>query len=246
VKHPEGTLWRSRVDGSEPLQLTFAPYGADGPHWSPDGRRIAFRASLPGQPRRIYTISADGGIPRELLPADENKKEEGIPTWSADGGSIVFGELRYSPDKIAIHVLERASGKVSRLPGSEGLWTPRWSPDGRFILALTADAVSSLSGSLMLFDLNIRKWKTLVQDDIAEVSWSRDGRFIYFSTGYPNPAIKRVRISDGIIEKIVDLRNFTPESDASFGVYLGVAPDDSPLMLRKVYQTEIYALKMKW
>jgi len=245
VRYHEGTLWRSRVDGTEPVQLTFSPYGADGPHWSPDGRRIAFRASLPGQPRRIFTISADGGVPQELLPPDDNKKEEGIPSWSADGSSIVFGELRYSPDKIAIHVMELATGKVVRLPGSEGLWTPRWSPDGRFILALTADSVSSLSGSLMLFDVCTRKWKTLTQDAIIDPAWSRDGKFIYYK-GYPNPAVIRVRVSDGMVEKIVDLRDSKPEYDASFGLYVGLAPDDSPLMLRKVHQTEIYALQVKW
>jgi serine/threonine protein kinase len=37
VSYPEGTLWRSRVDGSDRLQLTNPPVFAALPRWSPDG-----------------------------------------------------------------------------------------------------------------------------------------------------------------------------------------------------------------
>ena len=39
---PEGTLWRSRTDGSERVQLTFAPLIGLMPRWSPDGTQLAF------------------------------------------------------------------------------------------------------------------------------------------------------------------------------------------------------------
>src|SRR5262249_14335057 len=42
IAYPETTLWRSRVDGTSRLQLTFLPMRAILPHWSPDGKRIAF------------------------------------------------------------------------------------------------------------------------------------------------------------------------------------------------------------
>src|SRR5438477_1365029 len=50
VSYPDNTLWRSRSDGSERLQLTHAPMQAALAHWSPDGQRIAFSASTPGNP----------------------------------------------------------------------------------------------------------------------------------------------------------------------------------------------------
>jgi Tol biopolymer transport system component len=37
VSYPEGTLWRSKADGSERLQLTFGPGNPIMPRWSPDG-----------------------------------------------------------------------------------------------------------------------------------------------------------------------------------------------------------------
>ena len=45
---PEGTLWRSRVDGSERLQLTFPPMETALAHWSPDGQQIAFAGCVRG------------------------------------------------------------------------------------------------------------------------------------------------------------------------------------------------------
>ena len=42
VAYPEGTLWKSKPDGTERAQLTFPPIHALLPRWSPDGKRIAF------------------------------------------------------------------------------------------------------------------------------------------------------------------------------------------------------------
>jgi len=41
TKLPDEDLWRSKVDGSQQLQLTFSPLQAGMPRWSPDGRYIA-------------------------------------------------------------------------------------------------------------------------------------------------------------------------------------------------------------
>jgi Tol biopolymer transport system component/DNA-binding winged helix-turn-helix (wHTH) protein len=248
VKHPEGTLWRSRIDGTDPLQLTFGPDTTDGPHWSPDGRQIAFRSSPPGQPRRIFLISADGGVARELLPGDESKKEEGIPTWSRDGRSIVFGELRYDAKNIAIHVEELATGKVTTVPGSVGLWTPRWSPNGRYLLALKSGGAFSNSPALLVFDFHTQEWRTLAERQINEPVWSHDGKYIYFDEvqSRADDAIWRVRVADGKIERVVGIIDFSRAASPTFGTWFGLAPDDSPLMLREIHETEIFALDVKW
>jgi Tol biopolymer transport system component len=48
VTYPESTLWRSRADGTERLQLTFPPNVAYQPYWSPDGKTIAFAGAAIG------------------------------------------------------------------------------------------------------------------------------------------------------------------------------------------------------
>jgi Tol biopolymer transport system component len=87
TSYPEGSLWRSKADGSERLQLTFPPMNVGLPRWSPDQKQIAFGAERPGGSMKNYLVSADGGTPQQLLPGDQN---EGDPNWSPDGNSLVF------------------------------------------------------------------------------------------------------------------------------------------------------------
>jgi hypothetical protein len=56
VTFPEGSLWRSKADGTERVQLTFPPLSAILPRWSPDGRQIAFTATIPGKARRLLDL----------------------------------------------------------------------------------------------------------------------------------------------------------------------------------------------
>ena len=49
VSFPEGTLWKSKLDGSQRLQLTYPPLTPVGLSWSPDGQQIVFFAFSPGQ-----------------------------------------------------------------------------------------------------------------------------------------------------------------------------------------------------
>lgn len=240
VAFPEGTLWRSKVDGTERLQLTLSPMQVSLPRWSPDGKRVAFLAQpATGKPFKIYFIAADGGTPILALPGERN---DGEPSWSPDGNSLAFAPLFWleRDRQTAIHLLDLKTGQVATESGSEGLFSARWSPDGRHIAALTADP----SQTLVLFDLETHKRMEL-RKSAAYPNWSRDGRHIYFDDPYRDePALCRVRISDGEVEKLTTL---DPRvlSWAIIGKWTGLAPDDSPLVLRDTSLEEIYALDWK-
>jgi Tol biopolymer transport system component/DNA-binding winged helix-turn-helix (wHTH) protein len=83
-------IWASRVDGSNPVQLTSLSASAGSPFWSHDGRRIAFDAR-PDSFAHIYVIDADGGVPRAITHGDYN---DIVPSWSVDDRSIFFGSNR--------------------------------------------------------------------------------------------------------------------------------------------------------
>jgi serine/threonine protein kinase/Tol biopolymer transport system component len=92
VAYPEGTLWRSKIDGSERLQLTFPPMFVFMPRWSPNAAQIAFTGQeQPGRASDVYLISAEGGSPERLLPEGHGTAD---PTWSPDGNSLLFGRYR--------------------------------------------------------------------------------------------------------------------------------------------------------
>lgn len=234
VSYPEGTLWRSKADGSDPLQLTYADY-AFMPRWSPDGKEILFWESPVGKPSRIYEVSADGGTPRQLLPDDPSPQQD--PNWSPDGSKIVFAG-NSNDSASAVRILDLKTGKVSTLPGSQGMFSPRWSPDGRYIPALSRD-----SKTLSMFDLQTQKWVQLATAvTIGWLNWSKDGASLLFlgrleTTG---ETVLKVRLSDRKVEQIVDLKNFV--ATGRYGSSLAVAPDDSPLLLRDAGTYDVYSL----
>ena len=235
VGFPDGVLWRSKTDGSNKLQLSLAPLYALNPRWSPDGKEIAFWASQPGKGSSIYLVSADGGTPVELAPnAPANQSD---PVWSPDGGSIAFGVGWGRPEQAAIHVLNRKTGQISKIPGSEAMFSPRWSPDGRHLVAMPTS-----QESLMLFDFSTQKWSVLASVSRAGYPcWSRDSQYVYFLLGRAEkPGVMRVKATDRKIDQVASLVGF--QQTGHYGFWLGLAPDDSPLLLKDTGTQEIVAL----
>jgi Tol biopolymer transport system component/predicted Ser/Thr protein kinase len=230
VLYPEGTLWRSRSDGTEQLQLTFSPLVAALPRWSPDGRRIVFTGAAPEEPWRLRLVPAEGGPERSLLASADDQVD---PTWSPDGRRIAFGgDISETGD---LHVLDLETGEVSSIPGSTGLFSPRWSPDGRHLAALTYDSLH-----LRLFDFRERRWREIMASEqvISYPSWAEDGRSIVVSDGYTR---LRLQVADGtrdVLARYADLRR----AQGEFGQWVGQGPDGSVLAVRDASVQEVYAL----
>lgn len=240
VAYPEHTLWRSKMDGSERLQLTFPPLYVMQPRWSPDGKRIAFMALQGDKPWGVYIISADGGTLERPVASDLGESD---PTWSPDGTRLLFGrrptEKTTSAGGLDLEIVDLRSHEISKVAGSEEMWSPRWSPDGRYILAVPREP-----DRLMIFDVNRQKWTELARMLVSYPEWSRGGDYIYFlikSKNEPASAIQRVRIKDHKIEQVASLSNFK-QPRVDWGEWAGLAPDDAPVLLREAGAPEIYAL----
>lgn len=234
VAYREGSLWRSKPDGSERLQLTYLPMYPVLPRWSPDGKNIIFFefALSAAKPARIYEVSVDGGSPRELMPDDPRQQLD--PNWSPDGTKIVFSNESNDPSS-AIHVLDVPSGHVTDLPNSQGLYSPRWSPDGRYISAFSADSMR-----LMLFDSQTQKWTELANGSLSWLNWSHDGQYVYVLDYRGKNALVRIRVSDHKTEQVVDLKSLA--TTGRYGGALSLTPDDSPLLLRDTGSQDVYSV----
>ncbi len=229
---PGATLWRSKPDGSERIQLSFPPLAAILPSWSPDGKQIVFYGLLPGQKAKMFIVSADGGTPRELIADDPESKFDA--NWSADGTRIVFANEPANPSS-KIRILDVKTNQLSDLPDSVGLYSPRWSPNGRYIVAMNSD-----STALKLFDFETQKWQELARVTMGFPNWSKNSDYVYFLHEENDPSVMRVRLSDHNVERVADLKNF--RQAGYWNVWLGMAPDDSPLLLRDTGTQEVYSL----
>jgi serine/threonine protein kinase/Tol biopolymer transport system component len=239
VLYPDGTLWRSHTDGSERVQLTFAPKMASLPRWSPDGKTIAYVASEPGKPWKIFLIPSQGGPSRELLPETRNEMDV---DWSADGKQLVFGRLseQASTEAINIQLFDLETGQVSAMPGSDNLFSPRWSPDGKYITALSADFKT-----LLRFDVAAKRWTKWIQEPEGLISfpaWSSDSKYVYYQNLNDYRRVALAQSASELVTSLKDLRMF----GWRWGAWSTVAPDGSPLFVRDISTHEIYALDVKW
>ncbi len=242
VAHPELTLWRSKPDGSSRTQLTYAPMQAHIPRFSPDGSQIAFMASRPGKPWKIFTIPADGGTPHEATTGDRN---QGDPTWTPNGNFIVFAGIPWleygtatSPN---IHIADLKTAHITDVPGSENLFSPRCSLDGRHLAALSAD-----STKLMLYDMEKKTWTQLAASRFGFENWSHDGKYLY-AEDYSDKTddLVRVSVANGKVERLFSVKE-VPRGFDPWEFWVGLAPDDSPLLMRDRSTQEIYSLDVRF
>lgn len=235
-----GRLWRSRADGTENVQLT--PDGLDVflAQWSPDGSQLSAMAREPGEPYQIYLLSRTGGITKQVVSDPRNAAD---PSFSADGGAIVYGReadiMGQENAPKALQLLDLHSGSTRTIPGSEGLFSPRWSPDGRWIVALSAD-----QNRLMLFSIEKQTWRELYSGSAADPVWSQDSSSVYFYT-FPdeNPAILKADVSSSATHVVVALSSLGEKrKDAYF--FDGLTPLGEPLIQSRVGNGNLYVLRL--
>ena len=143
------------------------------------------------------------------------------------------------PDQIRIEDLQ--SGQVSTIPGSDGLFSPRWSPDGTSIAALTVR-----SSRLRLYEFSTGQWRELGQQAgrVGWPSWLRDSKQIQMQQG---SMIVRVRVADGRATPVASLEGVRQAMLEGGQSWIGLAPDGAALVLREVTSPpEIYALQVEW
>jgi Tol biopolymer transport system component/DNA-binding winged helix-turn-helix (wHTH) protein len=240
VRYPEEALWRSNFNGTEAAQLTGPSLRASLPHFSPDGRRIAFSGSREGGPWNLFLISATGGPAEQISNGSVSDLDA---TWSPDSSTVAFGQTRMEAGReiVSIQLLDLATRRAARLAGSDGICCPRWSPDGRYLLASHSDYQD-----LLLYEFETHKWTVIVKGlgSIGYMEWSNNGKQVLFDTfEAAEPAFYRLRLSDLHLETVTSLSDVR-RYYGQFGPWTGMAPDGSPLLARDIGIEEVYSLDL--
>ena len=246
VAFPDGTLWRSRVNGGERQQLTTPATGVIfSPRWSPDGRFILFSAWQVDRPiddyKKIYMIPAEGGAPLLLVSGNFQPADA---SWSPDGNSIAYGGASGVGDASEVRILDIATLQTRTVAGSKGMFGPRWSPDGRYIVAQSGDAKRTL-----LYSFASNQWRELATPaettEMGWPTWSHDSRYVYAMSNAHK--IYRYRVPDGSDEEVVDASQQPLVSPVfGWGWWFQLTPDDRIVVLVDRGTDELYALDLDY
>jgi WD40 repeat protein len=222
--YPDRSLWQSRSDGSERLQLTSPPMGTDYPWISPDGTKVTFASN-----NQIFLIDMNGGQPQRII-------EKGLGGyWSPDGNALAF----QSPDGVSIFDLH--TGKASPVPGAQHNWVSFWVTQDTLVGGTAAP-----NGQIkaLTFDFKTQKWTDLFTAPLENGIITPDNKYLYFTTGGAEPKLERFRFADRQIETITSLKDF--RQLRSGYTRINAAPDGSPVFTRDTSTQEIYALNVRW
>jgi tricorn protease len=119
-----GDIWISDRDGGHPIRITAHPASEFAPHFSPDGRWIAFSANYDNN-TDVYVVPTEGGQPRRLTwhPAADV-----VAGWSPDGKRVLFTSNREVANSRSGQLYEVAltggyERKIMKAVAVEGTWS---------------------------------------------------------------------------------------------------------------------------
>jgi Tol biopolymer transport system component len=165
-------IYKIRVEGGEPQQLTRDPADDFSPAWSPDGSEIAFHSFRNGT-RDVFVMSADGTRVQTVVASP--RRQERQASWSPDGRSMNFSVM---PDSVFV-VARAGAGWGSPRFFRKGL-LGAWSPDGKTIAVVAEDLKGIDLSPVDATQLTITAVREAAGDQIQGLAWSRDSRLVYY------------------------------------------------------------------
>ncbi len=196
-----GEIYLRRVGAENPVLLTGdLSLEAGEPAFAPDGRLIAFSASLGGTDMKggIWLMEVMGAGKRRLT-------DEGFsPAWSPDGREIAYATefpTPYDRPRFSrVSIVDVTSGRTREMDsGGRGkdMMEPAWSPSGRR-LAYWA-LVNASNRDIFTRPADGGEPSPVTSDPFVDWGpvWSRDGRYLFFcSDRSGSPNLWRVRMDE--------------------------------------------------
>ena len=241
----DGTLWRSRSDGSDqhPIASEFTKVSYIS--WTSDGQRVLFSAKRGRESTwRFFTIPADGGVPKEMVLGTGAYE----PVWSADGSSLFYSSQAFSGaasvSGSSIYLLDLNGSRTSKIRGSEDLIHPAPSPDGRFLAAVSETRSGELN-HLKILDLKSENWQEIASGTLLTGGvWSHNSRYLYYQDLLaPEEPVFRFDLETRKSERVLDFAPLLHAGSIRCG-FTGLAPDDSILAIITHGEGDLYRVDL--
>ncbi|PYX32202.1 MAG: hypothetical protein DMG77_03995 [Acidobacteria bacterium] len=180
-----------------PAEVISGKGGAGRPHFSPDGKRIAFESARFGYPE-IWACDSDGSNCGQLTSLHGTA---GAARWSPDGHYIAF-EFR-PQEHSEVYFLEVGGGRprlLATLPGADN-GGPNWSRDGKWIYFYSDRGGGPFQ--LWKIQLNGGPPVQVTKNGGVFAAASADGRFLYYSK-FDVPGIWKMPLQGGEETRVLD------------------------------------------
>ena len=172
----EGDIWIVPLEGGDPVKITDTPEVERWINWSPDGKLISYIFPAK-QTAMLYTIPANGGIPKVLYAGCEDGS-----IWSPDSKNIAVP----SGDKLIILSLNGEKEKEIYIPNKLTVGNTsalRYSPDGKQIAFI---AYNEDECSIYIYSIENNEFTHLAFENLNEdkyfLNWSPDGKWLSYFT----------------------------------------------------------------
>jgi Tol biopolymer transport system component len=139
-----------------------------------------------------------------------------------------------------IEVINLATHQSQTLPDSENLFSPRWSPDGRWIAAMSLD-----QKQLRIYDTANLAWRTFRGTEVGDPVWSADSKSIYAqSFNSPGEPIIKLDIASGAVQTYATRSGSEADRPAQY-FFCGLLAGDIPVIQSRRETANIYSLDLQ-
>ncbi|MFS4455117.1 S9 family peptidase [Maribacter sp. 2304DJ31-5] len=237
-----GNLWMLKTDGSEHQKLTSREVGESTPKWSPSGDRLAFTSST-DEGSEIYMYWTVTG---KLAKISQLPFNPGSLTWSPDGKQLAFSMNVKKTAPVLVKMPQKPKGA-------------KWADSPRITDRLYHEAdgrgyIEPGFHHIFTIPANGGAPRQITTGDYhhkGTLSWSRDGKRIFFSGNrkedweydFRNSEIYAVNVDNGTIMALTDRNG--PDTDpmvspdGKYIAYIGFEDKVQAYQVRKLHIMEV-------
>lgn len=148
--------------------------------------------------------------------------------------------LHLNHPRDTLEVLHLDTSAIDQVPASEGLFSPRWSPDGRYIAALSLDQRQvRLLASPRSSGRRCRSIRVPILYDRA------DSRYLCRHESLdPAQPVDRISVPGGTVQQLIRL-NDASRGDVQSYIFGGLRQDSEPLIVEQSFTGDMYTLDLK-
>ena len=188
-------IWMMDKEGNNQRQITETKRYHATPSWSPDGKNIVFCANYDGN-LDIYSMALDG---TNLEKITESIEMDSKPVFSPDGKNIAYTSRQSGNSDIWLYSLtDKTHSQLTTHPEDD--YSPAYSPDGEKIAFVSGRFNDGRDSNLEIFLMNVDgsdKQRITHNRGIDRfVTWSRDGRYLIYSSSERNSLAERLSVLD--------------------------------------------------